>query len=302
MITQGAFNKLFRPGLRKDFRDSYQSFKETYSDYLKTGTMDGPEMEATIMAGLSRFLERGDGEAVTYEDPKIGPKVIGVDKEFALGFIITRKTVEDDKYGKANQASKWLAKAARMTKEYRSAVFLDDATTGTYFNGVDALPICDLAHTCLGAPGVTWSNQVETPVGFSVTGVRALLDLSQLVKDHEGNPMPVDIDTIIYNTDEISKAIQIFGSDKEPFTADNQDNDLKKRLPSVKHVIKRYTVDTSSYMGVDSKLNDAHHLTRRAVDFDDTFDFDTDAAKYKSTMRFMIWFVDPRGWFGAFPS
>lgn len=301
MITQGAFNKLFRGGLRKDFRDAYQEYTPTHQQYLKMGRMDGPEIEATIMAGLDQFFERGDGEAVTYEDPKMGPKVVGVDKEFALGFIITRKTVEDDKYGKANQAAKWLAKAARMTYEYRAAALLDDATTGTNFVGIDGLPLCDSTHTCLNSTS-TWSNQPTTPVGFSVTGIRALLDLTQLVKSHEGHPMQVDVDTVVYNTNEISKAIQIFGSSLEPFTAENQDNDLRKRLPNIKHVIKRYTTNLTSYFLIDSKLNDAHMLIRRSVDMDDTFDFDTDAAKYKSTTRFLIWFVDPRGWFGQFPS
>ncbi|KKK84031.1 hypothetical protein LCGC14_2787420, partial [marine sediment metagenome] len=28
-------------------------------------------------------------------------------------------------------------------------------------------------------------------------------------------------------------------------------------------------------------------------------DFDTGAAKFKTTTRFLIWFVDPRGWTGS---
>jgi hypothetical protein len=83
--------------------------------------MDQPEMSASIITGMSRMVERGDGEAITYEDPKMGPKVMGVDREFGLGFIITRRTVEDDQYGKANQASKWLGNAAAKTQEYRAA-------------------------------------------------------------------------------------------------------------------------------------------------------------------------------------
>jgi hypothetical protein len=38
------------------------------------------------------------------------------------------------------------------------------------------------------------------------------------------------------------------------------------------------------------------------VEFDDTFDFNTDAALYKTTTRFLIWFVDFHGWCGAFPT
>jgi hypothetical protein len=77
MITQGAFNLLFRPGLRKDFRDTYQRFLPEYGKFLKTGKMDQPELSASIITGMSRMVERGDGEAITYEDPKMGPKVSG---------------------------------------------------------------------------------------------------------------------------------------------------------------------------------------------------------------------------------
>lgn len=303
METQGDFNKLFRPGLRKDFRDEYQRHETGYSQYLMMGTMSGPEQMATIISGLNRLVERGDGESVTYEDPKMGPKVVGVDKEFALGFIITRRTVEDDLYGKANQASKWLAYACHMTYEYRAAALLDDAFTGTDFKGIDGLSLMSKVHTTLNSPtNVTWANQPATAVGFGMTGIRALLDLSQLVKDHNGNPMVVNLDTIVYNPTNIGKAMQIFSSDKEPFTADNQDNDVKMRLPRIRQVVKRYTTDVSSFFMIDSKLNDAHFDIRRAVEFDDTFDFDTDAAKYKATTRFLVWFVDPRGWFGSSPS
>ena len=301
MITQGAFNLLFRSGLRKDFRDSFMGFEKQYTQYLKQGRIDGPEIEATIMTGLKRLTERDDGESVTYEDPVLGPKVAAVDKEFASGFIVTKKTVEDDKYNKASQASKWLAHAARMTYEYRSVAVLDDAENGTTYKGIDGLALCHTAHTLINSAS-TVANRPTTEVGFSVAGVQALLDLAELVKDENGDPMPTRVDTVIYNSAQISKAIQIFGTDKEPFTAENQDNAIKKRLPGIRHIVKRYATDTKSYMLLDSSLNDAHFLVRRPVTFDDTFDFDTDAAKFKATTRILIWFVDWRGWFGAFPS
>src|SRR6267378_1986478 len=151
MKTQGAFNQLYRAGLRKDFRDEWKEMEPQYPGYLKVGTMDGPEIEATIITGMRILYERGDGEPIRYEDPKLGPKVVGVDKEFALGFMITRRTVEDDKYKKANQAAKWLAHAGRMTSEYRSAALLDDAAVGATFKGIDGLALCHTAHVLFGS-------------------------------------------------------------------------------------------------------------------------------------------------------
>jgi len=303
VLAQGAFNYLFRAGLRKDFRDEFNMYDPEFSQFLRTGTMDGPEIEAAAITGMRLLLERGDLEEITFEDPKISGKVVGVDKEFALGFAISRKTVEDDKYKKANQASKWLAHAARLTSEYRSAALLDDAFAGATFKGLDGAALCKTAHALFGSEtGLTMDNAPAAPVGFSVTGINALIDIHALAKDWNGDPMRQQPDTIVFSPKYISKALQIFGSAQEPFTADNQDNAIPKRLPGIKQVVSRFKVSTESYFLVDSRLNDSQYLTRRPIEYDDTFDFKTDAALYKATTRFLIWFVDFHAWAGANPT
>ena len=301
MEVQGDLALLFRSGLRSDFRDTFNEHVTQYSQYLKVGSMGGPEQEATIIAGLRRLLELGDGEPITYEDIVLGPKVSGVDKEFGLGFTLTRKTVEDDQYSKANQGAKWLAHATQMTYEFRSGALLDDAFAGATFKGIDSKPLCDVAHTAIGDPNAaTWANEPTNPIGFSIAGINALLNLQEGTVDHNGDPIITSPDTVIYNPSQITKALQIFGSKLEPFTTDNQDNVIgQTRLAGVRHIVKRFVTNTTHYFLFDSKMNDAHFLLRRKADFKDETDFDTGAAKFKTTTRFLIWFVDPRGWTGS---
>lgn len=303
MIVQGAFNLLFRPGLRTDFRDEWDTHEPEYPSYLKVRNSDTLEQAATIMAGPSRLVERGDGEPITYEDPVIGPKVAGVDKEFALGFMITRRTVEDDLYGKANQAAKWLAHAARMTYEYRAAAFLDDAFTGATFVGIDGLPLIHTAHTLINS-GSTVANRPTTEIGLSITAVTAVQDLYGNMKDENGDPIVLWPDTLIVGNyaGDINRAWQIFNSRLEPFTANNQENAVRHRMPNMKIVVNHFKTSKRSYFFVDSKYNDAEMVIRRPVEFDDTFDFETDVAKYKTTTRFMIWFVGYQGWVGVNPT
>lgn len=303
MLVQGSFNALFRPGLRKNFLDDYQLYEPEWSSFLKTGTMDLPEIRATIITGFSRLVERFDGEPVTFDTPIQGPVVMGVDREFALGFAISRKTVEDDQYGKANQSAKWLSQAAQLTQEYRSAALLDDAFAGSTFKGIDNLSLCNASHTLLNSTS-TVANTPATQVGLSMTGVSALLDLGMVCKNENGDPIKVNYNKIIISNSsgEYNKALQIFGSDKEPFTAENQDNAIKKRMGGISINISRYKTSTKSYFMVDDRLNDAWFLTKRAVTFDDDFDFFTDAALYKASTRFLVWFVDWRGWAGMNPA
>lgn len=303
MNVQGAFNQLFRAGLRSDFLDELLEWEEEYSEFLKTSTMDGPEIKATIMVGMPRMFEIGDGEPVPYDDPKMGPQVVGIDKTFALGFGLTRKTVQDDKYGKANQSSKWLGHAVNMTKEFRSAAFLDDAFTGTTFKGIDGLSLCNTAHTLINS-GTTVPNVPSQPVGLSVAGITALSNLAGQFKDQNGDPMKVMLDTLLIGNDatNIQKAMQIFGSDLEPFTANNQDNAIKKRYPRIKTIVNHYMASSTNYFMISSKHNDAHFVTRMAPLFEDDFDFNTKTALYSVTMRFLVWFVAWWGWVGANPS
>ena len=303
MLVQGAFNALFRPGLRADFRDNYEMYPPEYPSFLKASSMSVPELRAVVISGLNRLVEIGDGEPVTYDNPRISPVVMGVDREFALGFMLTRKTVEDDQYGKANQSAKWLGYATRMTEEFRAAELLDDAFTGTTFNGFDNEPLCDTAHPLMGTTG-TVANALATPVGLSVTGITALQNLAMRLVDENGNPMrSMPRKLIISNTaGELNKARQIFGSEKEPFTANNQDNALKKEFGMPEICVSRFKTSQKSYFLVDEQLNDAHFVTRRAPTFEDDYDFNTGVALYKVSTRFLIWFVDWRGWNGSNPT
>lgn len=304
MIVQGNFAPLFRPGLRADFRDSYQDFETEYTQYLNVTTTGEPEMRGTFITGLNRLFERGDGEPIVYEDPKMGNIQVGVDKEFAGGFMITRRTVEDDKYNKANQGAKWLARAARLTYEYQAARFLDDAFTGTYFKGMeDQLAIMHTAHTLLNS-SLTVANRPSSDIQLSIAGLSALQDLWDVMKDENGDPIRVEPDTLIYGTAAGDKntALAIWNSTLEPFTADNTDNVTRRRLGKPKLIQSHFKTNAKSYFLTSSALNDAHLAVRRAVEFDDTFDFDTDVAKYKATTRFMIVVFSWRGWSGSSPT
>lgn len=303
MIVQGNFAPLFRTGLRADFRDQYQDWETEYDQFLNTGSTTEPEMRATYIAGLNRLYERGDGEPIQYEDPKMGPIAVGVDKEFAAGFMITRRTVEDDKYGKANQGAKWLARAARLTYEYKGAAFLDDIFTGTYFKSWDNLPFISTAHTLIGSSS-TVANRPAADVALSVVGINALFDLWTGLKDENNDPIREWPDTLIIGTSpgDINTALAIWNSSLEPFTADNTDNVIRRRMPKPKMVISHFKSSAKSYFLMSSRLNDAHFVVRRPVEFDDTFDFDTDVAKYKATTRFMVVGFDWRGWSGTNPT
>lgn len=304
MNTQGKYNLLYRPGLRDEFRDKLDKHKPEFNQILKTGNVSEPEIAASIFVGLSRMFEMGDGESVFFESPKMGPKVAAVDKEFGVGVEISKRTLDDDKYGKMKEAVRWLAHAANMTKEYRVGAFLDDAFTGSVYVGIDGKALCANNHQYFNASG-TQSNIPTTAVQLSMAGFSALMDTFMTLKDHNGDPIKMWPTKLIIgnNTGDWHRAMQILKSVKEPFTADNQDNAMKMTLPSMgEPIISRFKSSLKSYFMVDESYNDAWFLTREAPVTTDDEEFKTGARLWKCTQRFLIWFVDWRGWAGANPS
>jgi hypothetical protein len=259
---------------------------------------------AAIMTGLNRLIELDDGEGISYQSPKVSAPVAAVDKEFGIGVAIGRKIMEDDQYGKIKASGKWLAHAAKMCYEYRVGGFLDDAFTGATYKGIDGLALCSTSHTFLNNGSNTWANRLSQEVGLSMAGVTAMIDLYATLKDHNGDPIVMWPDKLIIgnNTGDWHRAENIFGNAKEPYTADNTDNIVNKRFKGTQIVISRFKASLKSYFMVNSKYNDAQLLVKRPVKMEDSFDFNTGAALAKVTTRFLIWFVDPRGWVGANPA
>lgn len=297
MIVRGAFNHLLRPGLRRDFRDQYDQHEEEYSQFLQTGSQDRAEVEATAMSGLPRMVRRPESEAVTYVDPQMSDKFIFVDDEYALGFIVSQRMMEDDLYNKANQNSRWLGRSARLTQEYRAAALLDDAFTGNTFTGLNGEALCSTSHSLVGATG-TWSNRLANDTQLSVTGLQAAFDLAETTVDHNGDPIPINPRRLIINAQDKWKAEQLVKSEFEPFTADNQINAIKSS-EDLSYMISHYKTQGRDWFIQDPGFHDAHFLWRVRPQFDDTFDFDSRAAKFMARQRINVYFFDQRGWVGS---
>lgn len=310
MLYSASNVALFRPGIRSNFRDGFVQTPAQYNNYLKSGTEKGIEIGAMIVAGPSRLFEIGDGEGVIYEDPKVGPKATAVDKEFGLGITISKKAVEDDIYSVADQHARWLGNATRQTYDYRAAAFLDDAFTGTNFPDINGQAWLGTAKTLIGTSS-TYANRPTADVGLSITGITALLDLAMNAVDQNGDPIEVSPDTMVIgnNAGDYARALQIWNSVLEPFTAENQENSLRLmmkakngKMPSKEPFLSRYKQNKKSYFLIDSKLNDAYFDLVRPPDYEDDRDFETGAYKYKVTTRIRIYGFDPIGWYGANPT
>lgn len=298
MHTRGSFVHLLRPGVRKDMRDEYMQHSEEYSRIVRVGNQDRAEVEALAISGLPRQVKREEAENVTYADAKLSDKVTYLDDEFALGFIVSRKAYEDDLYGKIRQQSKWLARSVRLSQEFLVGELLDDSFAGASFTGLAGEALFSTSHSILNASG-TWSNQVAGNPQLGVTGLQAAHELAENTVDHTGNPIQVQLDTLVIGVADIWAAIQLTQNEMEPYTADNNINDLKRKQ-KMSYVVSHYKDQSANeWFARDTKMHDMHFLFRVRPQMHDAEDPDNYSAKYSARQRILAYFFDQRGWIGS---
>ena len=214
---------------------------------------------------------------------------------------ISKKLMEDDLYGRANQNAKWLARSARLTQEYRAAALLDGAFVTTTFTGLASEALCSKTHT-LVADSATWSNQLANDTQFGVTGLQAAFDLAEQTVDHNNDPIATMFRRLVINIADEDIAIKITAGEKEPFTADNDVNAIMKKSPGLTYVVAHYKTQGTEWFLQDPDLMDSFLLFRVRPEFEDDFDFKTKAALFTARQRINVYFFDQRGWIGSNPS
>ena len=304
IVTRNLNPLLYRPGLDKNFRDGYTFYAKQHPDFLKISSVDTPEVSMATVNGPNRLYRLGDGEAPPTFTVEVGRKAMAVDREFASAYAVTRRAQDDDMYGIVNNGAKWLGESAFFTLEYQAALFLDDAFSGSTFLGQDGLKLCSTAHTGMGTSS-SISNTPAAPVGFSLAGVTELMRLADNMVNQNGDPITVNLNKVLIpgRSQALKQAAwKIFGMDKEPFTANNDENAVKGQLGKISTVTNQYMTSTTNYFMLDDRLNDAHLRIRKALETSDHVDPRTRILYVQAYIRFMIYFYDFRGWYGANPS
>ena len=82
-------------------------------------------------------------------------------------------------------------------------------------------------------------------------------------------------------------------------TADNDINALKSMGKFRDVVVNHYLTDADAWFIRTNVGNGMKYFERRADDFSDDSDFDTDNAKFKATARYSFGWSDPRGIYGS---
>ena len=242
-MTRGGFSYLMYPGLNKVYQMTSDSYPEEYTKYLNIEKSTLRQEEDVIIDGFGLVPEKGEGEPNMFDYINMSNKLQYLHKTYSLGYEVTQELFEDEQYGVVNKATSMLAVAVKQTVDSLAASVLNNAFSATY-PGVDTLALCHIAHTQSKAGG-TVANKPTTDVDFDPTSLQSGLETIETWQDANGLPMmkmPKFVISGPLQRDIITKTL---GSDRMPFTSDNEINALQTW--ELQKLILHYLTDTDAW-------------------------------------------------------
>lgn len=309
-IQQGNYGRLLEPGLRKIFFETYQEKPEQFSQVFKVQTSDKAIETDFRMGGFGLFDQKDSMGAVNYQEPTGTKPLQYIHQEFASGYIVERKLIDDEQYNTINKMSSALARAARATVETQAASVLNNAFSGSY-TGFDGKPLIATDHVRLD--GGSLSNRLATTYGaaaadgaLSDRNLKAALVQARAQVDDRGILIQCQPSVLIvppaleYTARTLVGGVNlsvlgtglVSGGTTDAATA-------KNTLPPFKIVVMDYLTSSTAWFILDPTVAQMNFFWRKKLEFKNMEDFDTMQAKYRAYMRFSCGWSDYRGIVGS---
>ena len=323
-IQQGNYGRLLEPGLRKIFFETYQEKPEQFSQVFKVQASDKAIETDFRMGGFGLFEPKDSLGAVKYQEPTSTAALQYIHEEFASGYIVERKLIDDEQYNTINKMSASLARAARATVETKAAQVLNTAIQGVAgaVNGFDGVPLIAYNHTRLdgglmsnrlgyntaGTAGTTGSP-IFGAVGDGALSDRnlkgALIQARAQVDDRgiliQCQPTVLVVPPALEYTARTlvgGTNLAVLGTGQLSGGASDATTN-RNTLPALKIVVMDYLTSSTNWWIIDPNIIELNFFWRKKLEFKNMEDFDTMQAKYRAYMRFSAGYSDYRGIVGS---
>lgn len=299
VITSSSFSKLLWPGLNAIYGKAYNDYPVEWDKLFEKNTSDKAYEEDVGLSPLGLAQVKAEGASITYDTERQGFTSRYNHVVYGLGFIITREIYEDDQYAKVGaQKAKALARSLRQTKEIVAANIYNRAFTAGYVGG-DGIVLCSTAH--LNVAGGTYSNKIATDADLSEAALeQAVIDIAGY-RDDRGLLIAAKPEKLVIPYQLQFEAKRILGADGRVGTDLNDPNVLKDMGLFSQVVVNHYLSSTGSddWFILTNVKDGLKYFERRADQFEQDNDFDTENAKFKATARYSFGWSDPRAIYGS---
>ena len=297
VITTGNHPKALWPGMHAFWGRQYNEHPQEWSKIFDTESSEKNYEEDTEVTGFGLATVKAQGTAISYDSETQGPTTRYTHVPYGLGYIVTREELEDNLYEVVSKRRiKALSFSVRSTEETVAANILNRAFNSSYVGG-DGKEMCATDHPTLDG---TQSNELSTAADLSEASIEDMCIQIMQAKNSRGLKIALMPRKLIVAPSEAFNAERILKSSLQSGTANNDVNALRSMgvLPEGV-VVNHYLTDADAWWIKTNAPNGLVRFNRRATEFKQDNDFDTENAKAKSTLRFSIGWTDWRAIFGT---
>lgn len=302
VMTTGSHPKALWEGVMEWFGQVYDRYTPEYTDLvnIKKSKKNFEETIQSTTFGLAPIKAEGTG--VSFTQSQQGYTTRATHVTYALGYIVTRENLEDNLYTEVSlKGASLLAESMHQTKETVVANMYNRAFNSSFTFG-DGKELCATDHP--NTTGGTFSNELATPAALSEASLEDLTIQIHQALDDAGLKIQLKSKCVVVPVQLEYEAYRILNSILRVGTANNDPNVIKDMQIFPEGVkVNHYLNDANNwFIRTDIKRGGLTLLERRAVDFTQDNDFDTENLKAKSTCRFSVTNADPRSLYGSAPA
>ena len=311
---ENDFGLLLEPKLRKVFYDTYKEVPEQFSKIYNVKTSKKAK-ETDYGVGAFRPWTQFGNKMSTVADSTLMPQIkyqkihpglerTYVHEEFASGFMVERKFVDDEMYDVIEKLPKDLARAGRYKVELDAVTPFNEALKATpTANIYDNKPLFSHEHPLVetkNADGTTITVKGDNLIDgtLSADTLKAALLLGRKQVDEAGKLIVMSFDTLVVPPALEWLAMELTKTTGKPGTELNDINVLKG---SLNVIVWDFLTKEDACFIMDSKNHQANFFWRVKPDFQSEKDFDSLVKKYNGYMRYSYGFSDWRGFIGIKP-
>ena len=295
MAVSEQWAELLEPGLRAIFETQRAALAaQAVLPQLFNVQSSSKAQEHDLGMGGFADWEEYKG-AIEYDDPEQLWKTTYTHVEFARGFKVERKLVDDDLYNVINRRPRGLALSAERKREKDAGSVFNNAFSSSFAGG-DAVELCG-AHPYSPGNATTQDNSGTTALSYDA--VIATRKLMRAYVDDRGELVPINPDTILVPPELEDTAWTIVNTVLKPGTGNNDANFVRSNVNNV--ISWDYLTDANNWFLVDGMLAKLYlnWFDRVPLEFamDPTSDF-TLEARFRGYMRYSYGWSDWRWLYG----
>ena len=296
MAIQEQWAYLLDPGLRAIFDLQREALAaEAVAPKLFNVSTSNKAVEYDLAMGGFADWKEYEG-AIEYDDPEQGYRTSYTHVEFARGFKVERRLVDDDLYNVINKRPKGLALSAMRKREKDAASVFNNAFSNTYA-GADAVSLCNDSHPHSPSNATVQDNKGTS--GLSYDTVVRTRELMREFKDDRGELTPVRPDTLLVPPEIEEEAEALLRTMNKVDTADYHFNFVGSRISNL--IVWDYLTDANNWFLIDSQMAKMYlnWFDRVPLEFamDPTSDFRLEA-RFRGYMRYSYGWSDWRWVYG----